>query len=43
MAKVSELTADGIWKELSFESGDGKIIVDRSMACYETLIIKVEK
>ena len=43
VAKVSELTADGIWKELSFESGDGKIIVDRSMACYETLIIKVEK
>ena len=42
-AKVSELTAEGVWKELDFKAADGKIAVDRTMACYETLIIKVEK
>ena len=42
-AKVSELAADGSWKTLPFEVCDGRIVVDRTMACYETLIIKVEK
>lgn len=42
-AKVSELTSDGEWKALDFQKADSRIIVDRSMACYETLIIKVEK
>ena len=42
-AKVSELTADGTFKELSFETVDDRIVVDRTMACYETLILKVEK
>ena len=42
-AKVSELTADGIWKELNFKQDSGVLSIDRSMACYETLIIKVEK
>ena len=42
-AQVSELTADGVWKELDFKQDSGVIAIDRSMACYETLIIKVEK
>ena len=42
-AKVSELTADGVWKELNFKQDSGVLSIDRSMACYETLIIKVEK
>lgn len=42
-AKVAELAADGVWKEVSFTSGDGKIVIDRSAACYETVILKVEK
>lgn len=41
--KVSELTADGEWKQLDFKVDGSKIVIGRSMACYETLIIKVEK
>ena len=41
--KVSELTADGEWKKLDFKVDGSKIVIGRSMACYETLIIKVEK
>ena len=43
VGKVSELTADGEWKKLDFKVDGSKIVIDRSMACYETLIIKVEK
>ena len=31
------------WKKLDFKVDGSKIVIDRSMACYETLIIKVEK
>ena len=42
-AKVSELTADGTWKDLKFTGNDGVVSVDRTMACYETLIIRIER
>ena len=40
-ARVEELTPGGEWRELSFRKEGENIVLDRSLNCYETLIVRL--